>query len=365
VEAPLAALYTRIAARLPAIADGIVPTLLRHDHSLAAPEHERVCELLVHWMRSVLLGVDDEAFRPIRSRLARRLHEEEFLRGAVFAGLLAIRSACREHVEELYEAAEASQILAAIDRALAREQGLLLHHVRERERRPRRPSGEAYADRLLALRTLTAGLAHEVRNPLNSAKLQLEVLERRLRRELVDARFWEPTEQARIEIEKIAELLDELLAFANPAPLELAFHDMVAIARQAIDSLHGAAERCGIELVLAGAASAIAEVDALKVRTILQHLLANAVQAIERDGCVRVVVHARGDLVEIEVVDDGPGIPAEIRPRICEPFFSTHSGSGLGMSIVHSMVTLHGGSIDIQSEPGSTAVAVSFPRHAS
>jgi signal transduction histidine kinase len=63
------------------------------------------------------------------------------------------------------------------------------------------------------------------------------------------------------------------------------------------------------------------------------------------------------------VSDDGPGIPQHIVPRIYEPFFSTkEGGTGLGMSIVHSLVSLHGGSIDLQTGPGGTAFEVALPR---
>jgi two-component system, NtrC family, sensor histidine kinase HydH len=355
-------LHGRLAPNIPQIADRLVVMLYEHDseQSPLGVEHQRLRELLIEWMRSGLVGPYDASFRTIRARVGRRFLDRALLQGAVFVLLLVLRGEYQRWIATLYARDEAWRVQGAVDQLLDLELGFMLAYSQEyRTRRLLDRERDAVADRLVALRTLTTGLAHEVRNPLNSARLQLEVLERRLRRELDDARFCGPSELARSEIEKLADLLDELLAFANPSSLDLRRRDVMAIVRDVIEH-HPA----GAAVELVGPASAIAELDATKMRSILHHLVRNAVEAAPA-GSVRVIVRVDPERVLVEVIDDGPGIPTDIRSRVCDPFFSTkEDGTGLGMSIVHSLVALHGGSVDIQSEPGSTTVAVTIPRRA-
>ena len=88
-----------------------------------------------------------------------------------------------------------------------------------------------------------------------------------------------------------------------------------------------------------------------------------ALEAAARSGHVDASrSRSKRPALHIRVADDGPGIPDEVRPRIYEPFFSTkESGTGLGMSIVHSLVAMHGGTIDITTGPRGTVVDVAIP----
>ena len=89
----------------------------------------------------------------------------------------------------------------------------------------------------------------------------------------------------------------------------------------------------------------------------------NSIDAVSAGGHVTVALHGDAAHVHVQVQDDGPGIPDAIRSRIYEPFFTTKdSGTGLGMAIVHSMVALHGGTIDIATGPTGTRFAVALPR---
>jgi signal transduction histidine kinase len=105
----------------------------------------------------------------------------------------------------------------------------------------------------------------------------------------------------------------------------------------------------------------IARVDAVKLRQIVHNLVRNAIEA----GAPRVVVSVTGDdhTVHVRVVDNGPGIPETLRSRVFEPFFTTKpDGTGLGMSIVHSMVALHGGTIALESDHAGTRCEIALPR---
>src|SRR5262249_45482220 len=106
-----------------------------------------------------------------------------------------------------------------------------------------------------------------------------------------------------------------------------------------------------------------AHVDAAKVHQIILNLLRNAIEAVTPGGHVSVELAADAERLHIRVQDDGPGIPEDVRPRIYEPFFSTkEGGTGLGMSIVHSLVSLHGGTIDLVTGPTGTRFEIRLPR---
>ena len=107
----------------------------------------------------------------------------------------------------------------------------------------------------------------------------------------------------------------------------------------------------------------MASVDAARFHQIVLNLVRNAIEAVPRGGHVVVELSVDNDQVHLSVIDDGPGIPDAARARIFEPFFSTkEGGTGLGMSIVHSLVSLHGGSIDLDTGPRGTRFEVTIPR---
>src|SRR6185436_10678542 len=167
------------------------------------------------------------------------------------------------------------------------------------------------ADRLAAMQTMSAGFAHEVRNPLNAAQLQLELLERRLRRDGHDPRFVEPTELAQKELERLSRLLNDFLAFARPPDLHVQDHDVAALVREAAEGERLLAERRGAELAVAATDPLIAEVDAPKVHQMVANLVRNAIEAVSAGGRVSVGVVPKEERFVIRVNDDGSGIPAE------------------------------------------------------
>ena len=216
-----------------------------------------------------------------------------------------------------------------------------------------------------ALRTLCAGLAHEVRNPLNSAKLQLELAERRARRG-GDAKLVEPIALASLELDRLTKLLDEFLAFAQPHALDARLEDVIPIVRDVVDRGGPRAEQRGARVTLVAAPGpVVACVDPAKLQLVLESLIANAIEAVTAGGRITVDVVPVDGHVHVRVSDDGGGIPDEALARIYEPFFSTkEGGTGMGLSIVHSLVALHHGTIEVDSSPRGTTFDVAIPRAA-
>jgi two-component system, NtrC family, sensor histidine kinase HydH len=248
-------------------------------------------------------------------------------------------------------------LLLTIEQAL--RQVRLLAERRELARRAQT------AEKLAAVGTLTAGLSHEIRNPLNAAALQLAVLERRIGRvaEPERAALLDPLSHVRDEIRRLGHLLDDFLAFARPreprrSPIELA-----TIVDDVLGLVRPSAEEKDVRLDLHAQAPGAIEGDATQLKQVLLNLVINAIDAVPRGGRVDVAIETIGGEACVRVSDSGAGIPDELIGRVFEPFFTTKdAGSGLGLPIVHQLVGQHGGRVSIARSPlGGAAVAVHIP----
>jgi two-component system sensor histidine kinase HydH len=227
------------------------------------------------------------------------------------------------------------------------------------------------AEKLATVGTMTAGLSHEIRNPLNAASLQLQVLERRIQKlgKEEQPALLEPLALVRDEIRRLNHVLEDFLQLARTRDLVPVELDLRAVFEKVLDFLGGELERRTLKLerdmpdglpTIAGEES--------KLRQVMVNLLLNAFEATPAGGTVRVSARVAdaGDTGRVALVieDSGGGIPPAAREQIFEPFFTTKAqGSGLGLSIVHSVVAQHGGSISVgQSRFGGARFVVELPR---
>lgn len=221
-------------------------------------------------------------------------------------------------------------------------------------------------ERLAAVGTLAAGLAHEIRNPLNGAQLHISFLERALAKGGASSDAVEAVHVVRDEIRRLARLVTDFLDFARPRPLKLAPTTAQGVTERARQLVQSQAETANVELVLDIPDAEIPfEADAERLGQVLLNLLQNAIEAAgdEAAGGGHVVLRARREPrhVRIEVEDDGPGLPPGNAP-VFDAFFSTKpTGTGLGLAIVHRIVTDHGGAVDVESRPGMTRFQVTLP----
>jgi signal transduction histidine kinase len=231
------------------------------------------------------------------------------------------------------------------------------------------------AEKLAAVGTMTAGLSHEIRNPLNAAALQLSVLERRIHRLGREAQppLLEPLTLVKDEIRRLDHILEDFLQFARPREFVARPIDVVTVVTKVLDLLGGEAERHGVRLQRDLETVPPVAGDEERLRQVLVNLGLNALDAVKAGGLVRVSCRLEppapdlpgtGPRVAILVDDDGSGIPPDARDRIFEPFFTTKAaGSGLGLSIVHAIVTQHGGRITVEESPeGGARFALTLPQ---
>ncbi|MFZ0427504.1 MAG: ATP-binding protein [Acidobacteriota bacterium] len=209
------------------------------------------------------------------------------------------------------------------------------------------------ADRLAALGQLSAGIAHEIRNPLGSIKGSIEILESEIPDSHPKHEFIEIIKE---ETARLNRLVGEFLEFARPARPTVAaasLNDLIESARSLVAQK---AERSGI-VVSTDLDPSIPPLalDSDQIRQVLLNVLINAVQAMSDGGRLSICSRYRKGAARavIEISDTGPGMPPEQIEHIFDPFFSTKpEGTGLGLSISHQLVENHGGRITARANSG-------------
>jgi PAS domain S-box-containing protein len=218
-------------------------------------------------------------------------------------------------------------------------------------------------ERLAAAGALAAGLAHEIRNPLNGASLHLSVIERGLARSLdVPGPMKEAADVLRAEIRRLGGLVTDFLEVARPKPLVLVDCDLNGLAQGVRTLLGPEAEQRKVALTVeAFPFPVMARVDVERTKQVLVNLVRNALDAVKEGGEVIIRVRRLPEHVEIDVADDGVGV-SDANAPIFDAFFTTKDrGTGLGLSIVQRIVTDHGGEVSFASRPGSTVFTVRLP----
>jgi PAS domain S-box-containing protein len=217
-------------------------------------------------------------------------------------------------------------------------------------------------EKLATIGTLAAGLAHEIRNPLNGAMLHLTYLSRTLRG--ADPELAEAASVVQTELQRLSRLVTEFLSFARPRPLSLRRTTAQDLVRQAAAVVSPQASQAGVRVAVdVPDAPLELEIDAGRVEQVLLNLALNAIEALEPlgQGTLTLRARRRPTVAVFEVHDDGPGVPTG-RPPIFDPFYTTKpTGSGLGLAIARRIATDHGGTLDYESQPGSTTFRLTLP----
>jgi len=236
--------------------------------------------------------------------------------------------------------------------AIARQIAVIVEHQEAEEDKARLQKQLMHADRLATIGQLAAGVAHELNEPLSSILGFAQLLKR------------DPgmPEGAKQDIQKIVtaslharEIIKKLLLFARQTPTFKGPVDINRVVLGAIDLFRHHFEKEGIELacVLCPQMPVLAA-DAGQLTQVLVNLVVNAVQAMPAGGKLVVQTRVQEGRVVCSVADTGVGMTEEVLDRLFVPFFTTkevNQGTGLGLAVVHGIVTSHGGTIEVASTP--------------
>jgi signal transduction histidine kinase len=209
--------------------------------------------------------------------------------------------------------------------------------------------------RLAELGALLAGFAHEVRNPLSTIGLNLQLVLEDFKDADTprDRRTHKRLATVEAEVRRLQKILDEFLSFARAPEPRLRPADLDQHLQQVVDFHAAAMQERSISLRFYPGRTGAVPIDWDHLQAAVVNLLRNAAEAMPQGGEILVSTARDGDDVLVRVIDTGAGIPPDVQPRIFDPYFSTKkTGTGLGLPTVRRVVEEHGGTLTFTSEPG-------------
>lgn len=326
---------------------------------------ERLQKTLHQWLIEVFSSTYDDTFFRARQRVG-RIHVEVGLQPQfMFGAMNIIRIDLIRAIDAQEERLEAEvgfsrlECIESVERILDLELTIIT---------------QAYWDKLMRMKleipsALATGLAHEIRNPLNTMGLQLTLLDRRIRDisqvvEGAEERILPIAEALRSELGRIHTLTNDIMDFAKPVEISPAWHD-AGILLDELKRVHGPsleASNIAIETHLKGDARMWCDMD--RIRQVFVNFLTNAVEAMDASGHIIIYVDNAEYGTTLTFEDCGEGMAPGLKFRVFDLFFTTKAiGTGMGLPIIKKIIEAHGGSIDVSSQPGrGTKFTVFLPR---
>lgn len=209
--------------------------------------------------------------------------------------------------------------------------------------------------RLSSLGELSAGIAHELRNPLGVIAGYTKLLSKKL-----DSSLTPTVDAISREIIVMDRIISDFLSFAKPAELNISDIDLKTIIENCVTAVTG--ERGNIKLNLDINGLPVIKGDEVFLRQAFTNLIQNAVEAMPQGGELAINASSKGNFLDVAISDAGHGIAENIMDKIFLPFFTTkENGTGLGLAIVHKIVVSHGGNIFVDSCDKGTIFRIRFP----
>jgi len=211
-------------------------------------------------------------------------------------------------------------------------------------------------DRLSTLGEMSAGIAHELRNPMAVISGYTRILSKKADEPLKPA-----VEAISKEIVVMDRIIADFLTFARPAAPVFSNVDLPALIRGCVEAIQERDQK--IRIAMDSPAELVLNADEVFIRQAISNLLQNAVEAMPEGGAIRISCQQDGGNILLTIADAGHGIPESIRDKIFLPFYTTKErGTGLGLAIVHKIIVSHGGTISAESSPQGTTFAIRLPK---
>ncbi len=222
-------------------------------------------------------------------------------------------------------------------------------------------------ERLAAVGRMAGGVAHEVRNPLSSIKGLALLLKNKF---AAGSKEQDTADLLIQETERMNRTITEMLSFTRPTALHLRPVDLSALLQRSLQLIKAEAADNKIETALVVGQQLVPILgDDDRLQQVMMNVLLNAMQAMEHGGQLTVTLSnkEKNQAVELRISDTGEGIAPELLPQVFYPYFTTkQSGTGIGLAISQKIIADHGGSIELESEPGKgTTVIIVLPAYSS
>jgi len=210
-------------------------------------------------------------------------------------------------------------------------------------------------ERLSTLGEMSAGIAHELRNPMGVISGYTKILSKK-----VDESLKPAVAAITREIDVMNRIITDFLTFAHPAEPVFGSVDLSALIQGCIEMLDNGSQKVVVKADMS--CLPVIRADEVMIRQALTNLLQNAVEAMPEGGEISISCTKNGPNLVLSLADSGHGIPESIKERIFLPFYTTKErGTGLGLAIVHKIIVSHGGSIRAESSPSGTVFFISLP----
>lgn len=219
-------------------------------------------------------------------------------------------------------------------------------------------------ERYMGLGSLAAGLQHEIKNPLSALSLHIQLLCERLAQESPAADVTEMLDVLHTEVKRINGVLDGFRNYASITKLGRAPVDVTLLIEKLVRLLRPQAESQQVKIQVDSPREMVGliQADSVGLEQVLLNLALNAMASMPHGGCLGFRTGRQNDAVLVDVSDTGKGIPAEIQPKIFDPYFTTRSdGTGMGLALCDKIIRQHDGSIEFRTGPGGTVFTVSLP----
>jgi signal transduction histidine kinase len=209
------------------------------------------------------------------------------------------------------------------------------------------------SDRLAAIGQLSAGIAHEIRNPLGSIKGSVEILEQEVPPDHPKNEF---VGIIKDEVARLNSLINDFLQFARPPEPVVSLTNLNEVIDSTLTLIARSAEGAQVEIrARLSRELPIARIDPDQIRQVLLNVMINSIQAMPAGGLLEIHTDLKreSNRIVVEISDEGVGIKKEDLDKIFDPFFSTRAeGTGLGLSVSHQLVTRNGGTISVRDNQG-------------
>jgi signal transduction histidine kinase len=351
-----------VAPRFGPIVDDFYATIEAHAGARAAikggaAQIERLKGSLMRWIDEMFRGPHDEAYFQRRARIGHIHVKIDLPQVYMFTAMDRIRVQTQSVLRDstAFDAEKAKRVATALDQILDIELAIMLETYREDLVAKNRT-----AERLATIGQLAAGIGHELRNPLGVVESSAFLVTRRLEQlQVSDASVARHMEKIAVEVQRSNKTISDLLELARSRPLSR----RAVPARTLLDAAVPAANLpAGVTVEIDAAPELTLDCDPDQLTRVLTNLLINASQAMGGRGHIWIDARRESAVVTLVIRDDGPGVPADVRPRIFEALFTTKAkGNGLGLALCRRIAEAHGGTVTLDASDRGASFRVVIP----